>query len=340
MKCFLWNFPFSFRGTLIIFLFSFFVSWEFSSAADDVSSSDPIFFGEIETLPLRIQPFLDISLASIYMGSPDLGGYAYVPNSAPRAGLTFAYKRFKISYASNLPLPPEEISRRGNTTQSTFVLQTWFRSFAFELYSQAKKGLYAGNPLTEVDVHRAEIYSQFPSGKIRNQGITFYFSSRPESFSFENSFAQRHIQKKSGSGLALVPFFQNFEFESGNEVLPGKETNPIRQLPSMRKINFLNSGLMIGPGYHWVFDESGYYLALQWVVGPGLQLQSWNELGKNDYSSQNFLAKTNINGFLGYNDKTKTFGLQIFAEGIYSRIYSTDTYSTLILPTIFYGQRF
>lgn len=333
VRCFLF-------GILLVLLSFQTLSAESEPHSDNETAEDSPLMLENPTLPFKVQPYFDYPAASIYFGSPDLEGYAYVPNSSPRLGLTLGVKRFEISYASNLPLPPEEVRRRGQTRQSTFIFQSRFRAFAFEVYSQMAEGLYTGNPFSELDSHRAEVCTQLPSAKIRNQGINFYYSTHPDLYSFENSLNQRNVQRSSGASLVFVPYVQKYLFESGQDLVIGKEANPLRELPSLRKVDLLSLGLLIGPGVHWDFESTGYYLAVQWVLGPGIQHQKISEFEIEGQSQFAPVAKTNLNSFVGYNDISKTFGLKIFAEGFFSRIYGTDTYSTLILFTAFYGHRF
>lgn len=312
-----------------------------AGSASCFAEEDEPRFEEIEK-KWRLQPFIDVSSYSYYLGEPDIRGYAYVPNFSPRNGLTVGAKQFEISYAAAWDLPEDEIQRRGRTEQSSVMFQTRWRSMAIDLYFQNYRGLYAGNPLTELDTHRPRRYTQFPDATVNNFGINFYYSFAEDRYSFKAAFSQKEIQTRSGGSFFLMPFYNQLDLQTGNRIVVGSDPNALQALPKTKSVKLKTLGMVYGLGFTWVIPDSSWYWAGQSGIGPAIQYQQQQERGGGDEETTAISAagKFNFNSALAHNTQNETYGMKIIWDTMYSRLSSLDVYSTMIVGTFFYGYRF
>jgi hypothetical protein len=288
----------------------------------------------------KLQPFLDFPSYSYYLGAPDVHGHAYVPNFSPRLGLTVGIRQIEVTYASALEMPEEEIQRRGQTEQNSLILQTRWRSMAVDLYVQNYRGLYAGNPLTEVDTQRPKRYTQFPDAAVNNFGINFYYLFSEDKYSFKAAFNQKEIQTQSGGSFFLMPFYNHLDLQTGNRIIVGSDPNSLQVLPKMKSINLKTLGLVYGFGYTWVIPNSSWYWVGQAGVGPAVQYQQEMSRQNSETLATALAGKFNFNSALAKNTQDETFGIKIIWDTMYSRLGSLDMYSTVIVGSFFYGYRF
>lgn len=288
----------------------------------------------------KLQPFVDFPSYSYYLGAPDVHGYAYVPNFSPRLGMTLGLKQVEVTYASAMELPEDEIQRRGHTDQNSFIVQTRWRSMAVDFYIQNYRGLYAGNPLTELDIQRPRRYTQFPDAAVYNFGINFYYLFSEDKYSFKAAFNQKEVQTKSGGSFFLMPFYNHLDLQTGNRLIVGSDPNTLQSLPKMKSINLKTLGMVYGFGYTWIIPNTSWAWSGQGGVGPAVQYQQEMSRSNDEMTATAIAGKFNLNSGIAKNTQTETLGLKVIWDTMYSRLGSLDMYSTMIVGTFFYGFRF
>ena len=312
--------------------------WPYSSFGAETSSEKT--FEQLER-HFKLQPFFDFPSYSYYFGAPDINGYAYIPNFSPRLGLTVGWKQFEIGFGVGLPIPDAETYRRGTTEQSNLMIQTRWRKTAYDFYLQSYRGLYASNPLTEFDGQRPDRYTQFPDAKVNNYGINFYYLLDEESnYSLKAAFNQKEIQRETGGSYFLMPFYNHLDVDTGYRLIPGSDPNSLKKTPQVRLISLETLGLVYGKGHLWVIPESDWYGVIQVGMGPAVQYQRETFINREEGSSTSLAGKFSFNGAFASNTQTSTYGAKMIWETMYSRLGSTDMYSTVVTLTLFYGQRF
>lgn len=289
---------------------------------------------------LKIQPFLDFPSYSYYFGAPEINGYAYIPNFSPRLGLTVGWKQFEIGYGLGLPIPDAEIYRRGTSEQSNLMIQSRWKNSAFDFYWQSYRGLYASNPLTELDGQRPDRYTQFPDAKVNSYGFNYYHLLDEGNYSLRAAFNQKEIQRQSGGSFYIMPFYSHLDMDTGYRIIPGSDPNSLKKSPQVRLISLETLGVVYGKGHLWVIPDSSWYGVVQAGLGPAVQYQRETLINREEGSSTSLAGKFNFNGAIASNTQTETFGAKIIWETMYSRLGSTDMYSTIVTLTFFYGFRF
>lgn len=326
----------------VIFLSGFF------SEADENSSLDPSldssglqsqikYFQQVAE-PGLVRGLIEFPVYSFYLGAPDINGVAYVPNFSPRLGLDISWKEYGLIFSIALPLPKEEIDRRGNSDQFNFVINRYWRSYGLDLYYQQYRGFYVANPLMELDIQKPDRYPRLPDARVINYGFNFYQVLHPESYSLGASFGLSEIQVKGGGSWLATVFFNHLEIESGQAFLPGSDPSSMQTRPDLQSGTFQTIGGGGGYGHTWLRNQ--VFLTAQGIAGLGAQLQKIDEVVRNPESRIHVALKLNANLAVGYTSENYVIGGKVLADAVVSNIRNTQVYSTLINGQIFVGKRF
>lgn len=281
---------------------------------------------------------IDFPIYSFYLGAPDINGVAYVPNFTPRLGAQYLFKELGASLSLALPLPSEEIERRGNSDQLDFQLNKHWQSQGFDSFYQSYRGFYIASPWTEFRSDKPTRYPKIPDAEIIHYGINYYKVVQPERYSLKAAFSQMEIQKKSGGSFIYSLFYDHLEMDRGQKFEPGTESSANNRFPSIKSARLDTLGTTLGYGYTFIYDS--FQISLQITGGPGLQIQKYQEEGF-PLSENAFLAlKGNVNGGISYKYKGHYFGGKFLLDTLVSNVRNTQVYSSLVSGTIYYGNRF
>lgn len=308
------------------------------TATAEVSVVNPPFV-ELEK-PYIFKPFLEIPTYSFYLGAPDIHGYAFVPNFAPRLGVSVGWQDTQLTVAFSLPIPKNEIDRRGESKQQSYILHTQISEHPVDFYYQSYKGFYAGNPLHELSFSKAERYTQFPKASANLIGFNFYHVFSNESYDPRAAFNYDRIANTDGGSWYIMPFINHLEINIGDEIIVGSEPDAIKTWPDIHKLSLLSLGSTIGYGQTWVLDSKDVTLSLQGSLGPAIQRQQAEDRFQNQEESYGLSGKGGIKASLAQNNQDQTWGTRIFTDVLYSRLGSKDLYSTVLTFQLFYGIRF
>jgi hypothetical protein len=283
-------------------------------------------------------PYLQIANFSFYVGAPNIHGKAYVPNFSTLAGLRLGWKDYLISSSFALPIPKEEIDRRGKTEQFNFVVNKYWRQSAIDLYYQKYRGFYAGNPVSEFSLSKPDRFTQFPNAYSVNYGFNYYYALNDNQYSFKSAFAYKEAQVQSGGSPLLHMFYNHLELSLGDIIIPGNEPDAIQTMPTLQDVALETFGAGYGYGYTWVIDR--YLVTTQVVAAAGLQGKTGTttpDLAKSIYT---LALKGNANLSLAYHLDKGVVGLRFLMDSLYSKTNNEQIYSTLMVGTLFYLHRF
>jgi hypothetical protein len=286
--------------------------------------------------PLIVGAVLEFPIYSFYLGSPNINGKAFVPNFAPRLGPRIAWKKLGLRATFALPIPTKEVTRRGNSEQTNFILNFYWKRYALDLYYQKFRGFYIASPFNELDESKPDRYPQLPDAEVEHMGFNFYYKIHPSDFSFENAFEQKAEAMSKGSSWIVVPFYRYWKMDLGGTFVPGSGgvTTVIPKLASGRFDTF---GATWGRSRTWVRDRA--FFSFLWALGPAAQLQKYVDSG-NEFSKVAAAGKLNLNGSAGVRHNDYAFGTQLMLDSVYSRITGTEIYSTLLSMEFFFNRRF
>lgn len=317
-----WIFP------ILIFALSSFASAE--------EGEPPTF--DIFSERAMVRGLLEFPAYSFYLGSPDIKGVAYVPNFSPRLGAQGSFDDFRLTLTLALPVPPEEVERRGKSEQFSLMLNRYWRQYAVDAYYQRYKGFYVSSPFTELDLHKADRYPQLPDAVISNYGVNFYYVVTPDHYSLSAAFSQIEFQAFDGGSWLINPFFNHLELDTGQKFLPGSDPNSLQSPPSLNSTILDTAGLGLGYGYTWVRDRR--FMVAQGILGCGGQYQQIDQGGADLKDKLNLAAKVNLNLSAGYNFKVYSMGAKILGDSLFSSVRGTQLYSTVLSAQLFVGGRF
>lgn len=286
-----------------------------------------------------LRGLVELPTYSFYLGSPDIQGVAYVPNFSPRIGAQASWDDFRITATFALPIPAQEIERRGRTDQQSFLVSRYWRQYALEGYYQHYKGFYVASPSAELSVNKAERYPQLPDAEISNYGVNGYCVVDPDHYSLSAAFSQIEFQAFSGGSWLVNPFYNHLDLTTGNVFVAGSDPNSPQAAPDLKSSRLDTLGLGLGYGYTWVQERK--FLVVQGILGLGGQWQQIDGSVGSDFRDRlNAAGKINVNISAGYNGKVYSYGAKLLGDSLFSSVKGTQLYSTLLNAQIFFGGRF
>jgi len=337
---------------LCFFLFLFVL---FQQALASETNETPLEVPNLEALPELVEtptesafaPVAEVGLVralmefpvySFYLGSPDVYGVAYVPNFSPRVGAQLQWKDFGMTLTAALPIPKEELDRRGETDQFSFILGRYWRQHGLDVYLQNYRGFYVASPLGEFRIKKPERNPQLPDAEITNYGVNYYQVVNPERYSLMAAFSQMEIQLISGGSPLWTVFYNHLQMNRGRKFILGTEPDMIQEPPHLESGVFDTLGAGGGYGYTWV--NSPLYFTVQGMLGVGAQYQQIDETSEEIGGLTTAAVKMNANAAVGYNFKSYSFGGKILVDTLLSDVRGTQVYSTLLNGILFLGGRF
>jgi hypothetical protein len=278
-----------------------------------------------------------LSFYSLYLGSPDVHGYAYIPNFRPKIGLYYSYKSTTVGWLIPLFLPQSEIDRRGPTRETHILLRKHWRSAGMEFYYQSYRGLYADSPLSELSTHWPDRYPQLPNATVVNYGINSYFSLDPKHYNLRAAFDFTDFQSESGGSWLIAPFFNHVELAIGDVFIPGSDSSSPQSAPSFSRLTLNTFGAGFGYGYAWVLGRR--FVVGQASAGGGLQLQDLKrETEEISQAAPALILNAKVSA--GYNFEKYLVGIRLLGSSLSSKVRDLQVSSNLASAQLFFGGRF
>ncbi len=285
----------------------------------------------------EVTPYLQMANFSFYAGAPDIHGKAYVPNFSTLAGLKLSWAEYGIATGLSLPIPKEEIDRRGKSDQFNLILSKYWRSSAIDLYYQKYRGFYAGNPASEFNLSKPERFTQFPDAYSINYGLNYYYAFSEDEYSFSSAFAHTEEQLISGGSPLVQAFYNHVEISLGKKILPGSEPADVQFLPSLQDVALETMGAGFGYGYTFVIEE--WMATAQALFGLGVQSKSETATSNIFKSVYTPALKGNLNFSLAYKLKNGAIGTVFLMDTLFSNANDEQIYSTFMVGTLFFQFR-
>ncbi len=287
--------------------------------------------------PWAVQALAEFPTYSFYLGAPNVEGVSYQPNVNLRLGTRIVWKNFGATLVLPLPLPESERRRRGDSSQTSLVLNKYWRQHAADLYYQKFRGFYVASPWAEIG-NRPDRYPQLPDALVRNAGLTWYYARSPETYSLKAAFSQTEIQSRSGGSWLNAYFYNRLDVDLGARFLPGSDPNSLQGMPNLASGRFETAGA--GGGYGYTFIRDRYFATGQLIFCPALQYQRIKKSEGGDAEHVSLAVKANLNLAAGWNEKTFVAGVKILIDSQYSKIDKTQVWSSLPVGQVFVGGRF
>jgi hypothetical protein len=288
--------------------------------------------------PWAAQGVLEFPSYAFYLGAPAVHGQSYQPNLAPRLGARVLWKKIGTTATFSLPIPKNEQTRRGGTSQTNILLNSYWRQNAFDFYYQKFRGFYVSSPTTELSTQKAGRYPQLPDAHVSNIGMNWYYAWNPSSYSLKAAFNQTEFQLKSGGSWLYTPFYNHLSMDLGGVLIKGSDPNSVSALPNLSSGHFDTFGMGVGYGHTWV--RNGYFGNVQLALSPGIQWQHLQRTDGNDTTLWSLAGKANLNCSVGYNYDKYVGGVKLLVDSLYSRVADTQVWSNLISAQAFFGARF
>lgn len=285
-----------------------------------------------------IQGVVDFSFYSFYLGAPAINGKAYTPSFGPRIGPRILYKDFGTTITLPLPMPESEVHRRGSTVHRNFIVNTYWRENALDVYYQRYHGFYVVSPWDELSFKRAAIYPQLPDAVVTNVGINWYYNFDSDRYSLKAAFDQTEFQLRSGGSWIAHGFYNHLEMGLGERFIKGSNDNELTEIPKMSSAKIDSLGGAYGYGHTYI--RGRYFVTTQGLGGIALQYQQVDRAVQKDLTTFALALKFNINLAAGYNHKDYIVGAKILIDTLSSRVETVEVSSSLASAQIFAGQRF
>jgi hypothetical protein len=297
--------------------------------------TEPEIFQPVESHWL-VESVFEFPFYSFYLGAPAIRGLAYLPNFAPRVGARVIYKGVGSTMTLSLPIPKSEVERRGDSSTSSIILNSYWRQYAYDIYYQRYRGFYAASPFTELSTHKPARYPQLPGAQVLNYGGNAYILFRPDGYSLKAAFDLSEYQTRTGGSWLLNPFYNHLEMTVPGRFVPGSDSNP--QPPNLGAGRFDTAGAGFGYGYMYVYQH--FFATGQVAYGPGIQFQRIKRTDGDDSNVWSLAAKLNVNLSVGENFPVYVGGVKFLADSIWAKVLNTQVSSTLVSVQFFFGRRF
>ncbi len=269
---------------------------------------------------------LEFPIYSFYLGSPDIRGEAYVPSFVPRLGPQISWKGFGTRMTFSTGLPSREKDRRGESEQTNFLFNFYWKQFAVNLYYQYFKNFYVASPFSELSQSKPDRYSQLPDAEVSHFGINLYLKSDLSKYGLNTAFDQKKFKRVSGDGWIYVPFYRHWEIDLGSRIIKGSESESKDTIPDINGGSFDTLGLAYG--YSTTYVKGPYFASGLISLGPGVQRQEYEDSGSR---FTKFTLAGKLNGKIAFGKLINdyTLGSHITLDTLYSRIEGTEIYSTM-----------
>lgn len=288
--------------------------------------------------PGTVKTFLELPLYSFYLGKPDVSnGVAYLPNSALRLGTNIFWKSLAVIFGVSLPIPKEEIDRRGNSDQFNLIFARYWRNYGVSLYYQNYRGFYISNPVSELDFHKPDRFSQLPDAESKTYGINFVKTLDDMSYSLAAGFAQKEVQNESGGSYLFTAFYNHLDLDLGKKFIPGSSDKTPQTAPSLQSVKLDTVGAGGGYGYTWVSGK--IFATAQITFNIGVQNQVVKSITIDDQSIAPAF-KGNLQLSTGYYFEQSILGIQALGDTTFSTTKEVDIYSTVLNGYLYYSYRF
>ena len=285
-----------------------------------------------------VQAVAEAPFYSFYLGAPNIRGVAYLPNFAPRLGPRVVYRQVGETLTFSLPIPKIEVDRRGDSEANSFILNSYWRQFAYDLYYQHYQGFYSASPFTELSFRKPSRYPQMPDARVVNYGINAYWVLRPEKYSLKAAFDQNEFQMESGGSWILNPYYGHLRMFLGGRFVPGSDSSALPDLPNLSTANFDTTGLAVGYGYTYI--KNHLFFSGQAAYGPGLQYQDIDQKDGGDRHVLSLAAKLNVNAAAGWNYPDHVTGAKLLVDSTWAKVLDTQVSATMVSLQAFWGKRF
>lgn len=280
---------------------------------------------------------IELPIYSFYLGRPNIHGKAYVPNFSVRLGPQIMYKKMGLRATAALPIPSREIERRGESDQRNLIFSFYWRQHALDLYYQYFRGFYVSNPLTELDLHKPDRFTQFPEAESMHWGLNWYYNVDPQQFSMNSAFDQTENELKAGATWVLIPFYRHWKMTLGDRIVPGTDPDDLQTMPDLATGRFDTLGSSLAYAQTWTYQK--YYLSILGGLGPGLQSQHYHD-GTEQQDKLSLAAKLNFNGSIGLKPNDYMMGVNFQLDSIYSQIADMEVYSSFVSVGCFFNKKF
>ena len=288
--------------------------------------------------PWVVQGILEIPTYSLYVGGPSVKGVSYQPNVAPRIGTRILWKDWGTMLSLSLPIPKSEQTRRGYSSQTSIVINNYWRQYATDFYFQRFRGFYVSSPLTELQANKPTLYPQLPDATVFNYGFNLYRTVNPQNFSLKAAFSQTEFQTKSGGSFLFTVFYNHLEINVGDRLLLGSDPNSLKEMPNLDKGKFDTLGA--GYGYGHMAISKDFFASGLITFAPAVQYQDIQRVEQNRATLVNVAAKGTLNIAAGWNSDEYVGGAKFLVDSLYSRVSGNEFWSSLISAQLFYGVRF
>ncbi len=275
---------------------------------------------------------------SFYLGPPDINGVAYVPNFSPRLGAEYQYKEFGLGFSIALPLPKEEIDRRGRSEQMDFQINKQWRGRGYDAFFQSYKGFYIASPWNELKISKPSKYPQLPDAAILHYGFNYYQLLDDSNYSLKAAYSQMEKQIRSGGSFLWTLFYDHLEMNRGDQFTPGSDESLNNRFPELRSAYLNTWGFTFGYGYTFLYKS--FQVSAQITAGPGIQFQKYQDGISSSEDNTHLALKGTLNGGIGYSIKDHYFGGKFILDTVLSHVEGTDVYSSLISGSLYYGLRY
>ena len=277
------------------------------SAQDKSALTDTTYYKDYsDKLLLRIYTITRFNSLSIKEANTNKH-LKLLPNSRTKLGIGFNYKRIGLGIAFGLPSSSRSNEKYGKT--QTFDIQgnIYGNKFGGQAFFQEYKGYYNANPNDFIPWDQ-ENFPQLPDMQILSLGVTGFFFTNSEKYSYRAAFVRDAVQSKS-AGSFLIGFFANYDdVNTDNGFIPQEFPDSLKTNIDLRDFTTIAFGVSGGYAYNFVVKKR-FFISLALIPGFGYQRIHLVHLDETISNDEHPTIQLLVNASMGYEHPQFYLGL-------------------------------
>ncbi len=190
------------------------------------------------------------------------------PNGKTSLGLGFNYKWLGLGFNFSPGFLNKDDNIYGESNRFDTQLNIYIRSFGVDAYVQYYKGFYLKNPNAFIDWTQ-ESFPLRPDLETFSLGLSGYYFTNSERFSYKAAFTRNQIQKKSAGSLILGAYLNANIASAPGGILPTELPDSLSNYFNID--GFITSTLGVSVGYTYTFAFKRFFINTSLVPGLGFR---------------------------------------------------------------------
>ncbi|MFN8258816.1 MAG: DUF4421 family protein [Bacteroidales bacterium] len=225
----------------------------------------------------------------------------FEPNGQTNLGLGFNYKWLNLGVAASFDFMNKDNNVYGNTDRLDGQINAFGRKVGLSAHYQNYKGFHLSNSQDFFDSDTI-LFPYFSDMQSVSYGISFFYFSNNQRFSYKAAYIRNEVQLKSAGGFVLGAYFDLDHLKREDGFVPPQLPDSLKQYFQLKGFTTHVAGLSFGYAYTLVFLKH-FFINLSCVPGIGLRSLSVDYFDKQRSAEPGFTGSLSLRSTLAYEGK-------------------------------------